>query len=201
MSSLIRHFFSHCVSNSSADPGALLWNNNPNPIISPHFHFFHHRLSHRPQSCTTATCAGWFPAFILVPPHCILYSAEWAFHNFNHVHTAMIKIKCFSMGGKNFIWIISLLAQYAQWLLILLRMKSKFFIKLYKAQYHSAKWGSLTVSPAPSTWCPCSWNSLSSEELASVPASGLYSVSLTWNGLSPKYVPDSPLISFRFMPN
>lgn len=41
-----------------------------------------------------------FPAFILVPPQPILYSAEWAFQNFNHVHTAIIKIKCFTMGGE-----------------------------------------------------------------------------------------------------
>ena len=88
------------------------------------------------------------------------------------------------MEGKknNFIRIILLLAQYFRLLLILLRMKSKFFIRLYRARHHFAKRGSLTVSPAPSTWC--SWNSLSSEELDSVPSSGLSSVSLTWNGLS-----------------
>ena len=90
------------------------------------------------------------------------------------------------MEGKknNFIRIILLLAQYFRLLLILLRMKSKFFIRLYRARHHFAKRGSLTVSPAPSTWCPYSWNSLSSEELDSVPSSGLSSVSLTWNGLS-----------------
>lgn len=116
--SLTPHLFSHLISSSSANLGGLPRIYNPNPIPFPN-------TSASTIISATISTAGLlqyllfgFPALIFATLQSILYPHEWAFKNLNQI--------------------MSLLVQYSQWLLILLKVKCKFFIKLYKTQQNLA---------------------------------------------------------------